>query len=306
MPLDPYKTLGVSKTASEEEIRKAYKKLARTYHPDIDPSKEAAEKFQQVQQAYEILSDKQKRSNFDQFGSAEGPAFNPRTPPGGGWAGGGGGPGGFPFDMEELFRGMRGGDGRGPRNPFPGGFHVQDGQDQDIEINVPFLVAAEGGNYDLFLQRGNRDEHLVVKIHAGVDTGKIIRLAGQGYPGQGGGRPGDLLVRVVVEKHPWFRREGRDLMVEVPLTPTEAALGAKVEVPTLAEGKMDVTIPPGTSSGKKLRLKGKGVLFHATKTRGDLYATIKIVLPPTLSSKAQELLKQLGEEAPFNPRSGLW
>jgi len=307
MPLDPYKTLGVSKTASEDEIRKAYKKLARTYHPDIDPSKEAAEKFQQVQQAYEILSDKQKRSNYDQFGSPDGPAFNPRTPPGGGRpGGGGGGPFPFGFDLEDLLAGARGGDARGPRNPFGGGFGAFDGQDQDIEITVPFQVAAEGGNYDLFLQRGNRDEHLVVKIPAGVDTGKIVRLSGQGHPGQGGGRPGDLLVRVVVEKHPWFRREGRDLLVDVPLTPTEAALGAKVEVPTLAEGKMEVTIPPGTSTGKKLRLKGKGVMFHATKTRGDLYAIVKIVLPPTLSPKAQELLKQLGEETPFNPRSGMW
>ncbi len=303
MTQDPYQTLGVSKTATEDEIRKAYKKLARTYHPDLDASKEAATKFQEVQQAYEILSDATKRSNYDQFKNPDGPGFRPKPAPGGG-----GSPFPFGFDLESLFnQGQRPEKGR-RASPFgqSAGFDMFDGQDLDIEVEIPFQIAAEGGDYDLFLQRGGRDEHLTIKIPAGIDTGKIIRLSGQGHPGTGGGKPGDLMVRVVVAKHPWFRREGRDLIVEVPVTVTEAALGAKVDVPTLSEGTVLVTIPPGTSSGSKMRLKAKGVVFHATKQRGDLYAIVKIVLPPQLSPKAQELLKEFATEAAFNPRGGLW
>lgn len=303
MPLDPYITLGVSKSASDDDIRKAYKKLARTYHPDVNASKDAAEKFQQVQQAYEILSDKTKRENFDRFGVADGQGFNPR---GGAGGAAGGQPFPFPFDIESLFNQGGGGGGRGRRSPFGGGFGVADGQDLDIEIEIPFLVAVEGGDHDLFLQKNGKDEHITIKIPAGVDTGKIIRLTGQGHPGSGGGKPGDLLVRVVVGKHPWFRREGRDLLVDVPVTVSEAALGAKVEVPTLSEGNMIISIPPGTSSGAKLRLKNKGVMFQATKQRGDLYAVVKVVLPAKLSEAGQELLRKLAESDPYQPRGGLW
>ncbi|RPI81923.1 MAG: J domain-containing protein, partial [Planctomycetaceae bacterium] len=260
-----------------------------------------AEKFKQVQQAYDVLSDDKKRSNYDLYGSAEGPVqTGPRRPTGG--------PspferGGFPFDLEGIF-GTAGGPGR---NPFArDSNYPSDGPDVDIEVEIPFQTAVEGGDYDLFLQRNGRDEPITVKIPPGIDTGKIIRLNGLGQPGVNGGRPGNLMVRVVVAKHPWFRREGRDLLVDVPVTVTEAALGAKVDVPTLSEGMVRVTIPPGTSSGAKLRLKGKGVLFQATKQRGDMYVVIRIVLPPALSEKAQESLRKFAEEAPFDPRGGLW
>lgn len=305
MPQDYYSTLGVARDASEEDIRKAHKKLVRKYHPDVAPGKEAEEKFKQVQEAYDVLSDPQKRSNYDRFGTAEGPgsygAGGGKSPFGSGSPFGGG----FEFDLEDLFKRTTGTRRTQQRSPFGEGFGM-DGQDIDLEVEIPFQTAAEGGNYDLFLQRDGRDEPITVKIPPGVDTGKIIRLAGLGQPGTGGGKPGNLMVRIVVAKHPWFRREGRDLLIDVPISVTEAALGAKVDVPTLSEGTVRVTIPPGTSSGAKLRLKGKGVLFAATRQRGDMYVVLKIMLPPQMSDKARELLKQFGEEAPFDPRGGLW
>ena len=155
------------------------------------------------------------------------------------------------------------------------------------------------------LDRGGKHESLSIKVPAGVDTGSLVRLAGQGHPGANGGPAGDLLVRIKVAAHPWFRREGSNLLVDLPVTITEAALGAKVEVPTLSEGKIVVTIPAGTSSGSKLRLKGKGVLDRSTKERGDQFAVIKIVVPRKPGERARELLKELAEVEPLTPRGDL-
>ena len=167
-------------------------------------------------------------------------------------------------------------------------------------------MAAEGGDHELTLQREGKPERLSIKIPPGVDDGGVIRLAGQGQPGANGGSAGDLLITVHIAPHPWFRREGADLLLDLPLTITEAALGAKIDVPTLSEGTVTLTIPAGTSSGAKLRLRGKGVVDRRTKERGHLYVIAKIVVPQNLSADAQELLRKLAEEAPQSPRAGLW
>lgn len=301
---DYYKTLGVARDASAEDIRKAYKKLARKYHPDISKEQDAAERFKQVNEAFEVLSDTEKRSMYDRFGTAKpGPA------------GGGGqtyswGPGGgaSPVDLEQLFGGQFDlggmfGDGIG------GGRRAKrdrKGSDVEFNIEVPFALAVEGGTHDLHLDRAGKAERIAIKIPPGVDTGNVIRLAGQGQPGMNGGPPGDLLITVRVTPHPWFRREGNNLLVDVPVTITEAALGGKVDVPTLTEGKVVMTVPAGTSSGQKLRLRGKGVPDREKKQRGDLYAIIKVVVPQNLGPEAKELLQKLQEAAPQTPRAQLW
>jgi DnaJ-class molecular chaperone len=165
-------------------------------------------------------------------------------------------------------------------------------------------VAALGGSHGIQLSRDGQTERLTVKIPAGVETGSVVRLAGQGSPGAAG--PGDLLLSVKVAPHPWFRREGKNLLLDVPISPPEAVLGAKVEVPTLAEGAMSVTVPPGTSSGQKLRLRGKGIRDPKTGTAGDQYVVIQIVVPKQADSETRGLYEKLAENAGESPRDGLW
>lgn len=316
MALDYYAVLGVKKDASAEEIRKAYKKLSRENHPDRKPNDAvASEKFKQVQEAWDVLGDAQKRQQYDQFGSAfgpNGPQFQQ-----GQWRAGRGGAGPVDFremfgdnvDLGDLLGGMFGGGGGGgsPFGPQAGrrGRAAQ-GANIEAEIEIPFVVAAEGGTQDLQLERAGKVERLSVKIPPGVATGSVIRLAGQGQAGRGGGPAGDLLVTIKVAPHSYFRREGSDLLIDVPITVSEAALGTKVEIPTLAEGPVVVTIPAGTSSGAKLRLRGKGVPDQKTRARGDLYVIVKLVLPPKLDEDARKLFEQIATIAPYNPRASLW
>jgi DnaJ-class molecular chaperone len=306
---DYYKVLGVSKTASQDEIRKAYKKLARENHPDRNPDdKAAAERFKQVQEAYGVLSNEEKRKQYDQFGHAPftggGPGFQ-----GGSWrTTSGGGPDfsdlfGDQFDLGDLFGGaFRGGRAQAePRRPRP-----QKGQDIEARMEVAFQTAALGGTHEIVLQRGGATERLDVKIPPGVHDGGTIRLAGQGHPGTDGGPAGDLLVRVKIAPHPYFRREGHNLLIDVPITPSEAALGAKIDVPTLSEGNVVVTIPPGTSGGAKLRLRGKGVPDPKGGVPGDELVVIKIAVPKQLSEEAKSLYEQLAKVSPHAPRAGRW
>lgn len=308
---DLYQVLGVSRSASADEIRKAYKKLARENHPDVkkdDPA--AAERFKEVQEAYDVLGDTEKRQQYDRFGTTfpkGGPPPGPGGGPGGGrtytWSSGGAG-GGFDFgdlfgggvDLEELLGG-----GRRSR----GGPRPARGSDIEAAVKVSFETAVQGGNVDIQVEHGHQQDHLSVKIPAGVDTGSVIRLAGQGQPGRFSGPPGDLLLKIEVQPHRYFRREGSNLLIDVPITPSEAVLGAKVEVPTLSEGLVVVTIPPGTSSGAKLRLRGKGAVDPQTKQPGDQYVVVKIVVPREATEALQQLYEQLRPlEAP--PRTGLW
>lgn len=300
---DFYEVLGVSRSASQDEIRKAYKKLAKKFHPDVKPADPDAEKkFSEITEAYDVLSDDAKRKNYDQFGHAA------RGGAGGGnpFQGFGGG-GGASFDLDDILGGMFGGGG----NPFAGGgrrgqARTQKGQDAKAEITVPFIVAVEGGEHSVSLQSGSKSERLSVKIPAGIEDGQSIRLAGQGNPGAGGGPAGDLIVTVHIATHPWFRRDGQNLVVDVPISPSEAALGAKVDVPTLTEGTVVLTVPPSTSSGAKLRLRGKGVRNHKTGERGDQFVVLKISVPKDLSEEARTLYEKLAELNPKNPREGLW
>ena len=314
---DFYKTLGVSREASADEIKKAYKKLARKHHPDVKPGdKEAAEKFKQIQEAYSVLSDTEKRAQYDRYGTAfQGAGRGPFT---GTWTGntgrgrGGAGPidlgdlfGGGEIDLGDLFAGAFGGGGSA-RAGRQRSARPSKGEDVTYEVEVPFHVAAQGGNHSIQLQRGSETERLNVKIPAGVETGSVVRLTGQGNTGQAGGPAGDLLLKVRVAAHPWFRREGKNILIDVPVTPSEAALGAKVDVPTLAGGNVTVTVPPGTSSGRKLRLRGKGVAATKSGSPGDQLVEIKIVVPETLDAESRRLYEQLAEQTRLSPREGLW
>ena len=308
MPQDYYKTLGVERRATSSEIRKAYKKLVREYHPDVRPDDKVAEnKFKEIQEAYAVLSDSTKREQYDRFGHAFQDAGG--NPFAGGGAGG--------FDLDDLLGGMfGGGGGRAGRGGF-GGFGGQagprqrraqpaKGQDLTAEIAIPFQLAIDGGQYELTINRGNEVERLNISIPPGVDTGSKIRLAGQGHAGQHGGPPGNLLVKVTVSAHPWFRREGKNVYVDVPLTPAEAVLGCRVDVPTLKEGIIVLTIPPGTSSGAKLRLREKGIADRKSGKRGDQFVVIKVEVPKEIDDETRDLYEQLRERDDCSLRDELW
>jgi DnaJ-class molecular chaperone len=211
--------------------------------------------------------------------------------------------GGGQVDLEQILGGAFGGGGGGRKQSRRA---PRRGEDVEVEVEIPFQTAVDGGKYELGLDRGGKHESLSIKVPAGVDTGSLVRLGGQGHAGANAGPAGDLLVRIKVAGHPLFRREGSNLLLDLPVTITEAALGAKVEVPTLSEGTVVVTIPAGTSSGAKLRLKGKGVLDRSTKERGDQFVVIKIMVPRKPGDRARELLKELAEIEPLTPRSELW
>jgi DnaJ-class molecular chaperone len=269
MAQDYYQTLGVSRTASADEIRKAYKKIAKENHPDAKPGdKSAADRFKAASEAYEVLGDAEKRKAYDQFGENY-----KHFKPGGPQPHPGAGPidlgdifgGRQDIDLSDLLGGMFGGGGGGRRQSTWGGPRPQQGGDLRSSIQVSFETAAKGSDYDLRLKNASgAPTVLTVRIPPGIRDQGVIRLAGQGEPGVAGGPPGDLLVTVHVAPHPFFKREGSDLLLDVPITITEATLGAKIDVPTLLEGQVTVTIPPGTSSGARLRLRGKGFPDHKT------------------------------------------
>jgi DnaJ-class molecular chaperone len=316
MAKDHYAALGVSRTASQEEIQKAYRKMARKYHPDMNPDDASAKnKFQEVQAAYEVLSDPEKRKRYDQFGAdfESVGAGGPR-----GWRyTTSSGPQTYPFDLDELF----GGGGGGPNVEGGGNFsdlfkqfsrgrgarrepRAARGNDLRHELTVPFNTAVLGGEAALTLRRQNGEvETIRVKIPAGIDDGKKIRLRGQGEPGIGDSPAGDILLTIRVSPHPHFRRAGNRLDVRVPITLAEAAQGAKVDVPT-PQGTISLTVPPNTSSGKRLRIKGHGVR-PPNGEPGDLFAEIQIVLPDGLSADERQQLADISNRYPQSPRADL-
>ncbi|MEI6257387.1 MAG: DnaJ C-terminal domain-containing protein [Planctomycetota bacterium] len=317
MAEDHYQTLGVPRTASAEDIRKAYRELARKYHPDLHPDDAAAqEKFKQVQTAFDVLNDQSKREMYDRYGSAfEGVGAGG---PGGGSAGPFPGGGGFPggsgeIDLESLFggaggfadmfRGAGGAAGRGTRGrkrtpQVPG-------EDVTARTTVPFKLAIESGKTDVRLDRNGKAETISVTIPQGLPDGSRMRLRGQGMPGSGGGPAGDLLLEVRVEPHPVLRRDGDTLELTLPVTLAEAIEGAKVDVPT-PWGTISLRIPPGTSSGRKLRATGMGVR-HANGSKGDLIAEVQLMLPElgdaAVVARLLEAAKAAAGAAP--PRSQL-
>ncbi len=308
---DPYKILGVPRDADEDTIRKAYRKLARELHPDVNPDNPAAEeRFKEVSEANSVLSDSEKRKAYDEFGEVSfQPGFDAaearraRDAFGGGFGGfansGGGGPGAHGF--EDLFSNLfgRSGPGRGPRR----------GADLEASVDLDFLDAARGCEQRFQVSRPTRDgrqrsEPVTVRIPPGVADGGQIRLRGKGGEGLGGGPAGDLIATIRVRPHPLFRREDRDILLEVPVTISEATLGTKVEVPSL-DGRVTVTVPPGTDSGAKLRLRGKGVPHPSGGPAGDFYVIIKIVVPKDLDDAASRQLAEIAADKPVDLRGPL-
>jgi len=316
MATDHYAALGVPRTASQEDVQKAYRKMARKYHPDMNPDDAGAKKkFQEVQAAYDVLSDPEKRKRYDQFGSdfesfggagAAGPRswrYTTST-----------GPQTYPFDLNDLFGGgadVEGGGsfadifkqfsrGRGARREA----RAARGADLKHELTIPFNTAVSGGEAALTIRRGSGEvETLRVKIPAGIDNGKKIRLRGQGEPGSGDSPAGDILLTIHVSPHPFFRRSGNRLDVRVPVTLAEAALGAKIDVPT-PQGTITLTVPPNTSSGKRLRIRGHGIR-PANQPPGDLFAEIQIVLPENLTAEERRQLAEISNRYPQSPRAEL-
>jgi len=320
MAEDYYKTLGVPRNASQAEIQKAYRELARKYHPDLNPDdKDAKRKFQQVQAAFDVLNDPEKREMYDRYGSSF-QTFAGGGPRGASW-GGTGGPGAGPFTAEDVFAqffGDRFG-GQAPEDlsdilrQFAGAGPTQTrrrrpragrGADLRTEVQIPFQVAVTGGEVQLSVPRpSGRHESISVKIPAGIEDGRKMRLRGQGEPSPRGGPPGDLLLTVRVAPHPFYERRGANLHLKLPVTVAEAALGAKVDVPT-PRGTVSLRIPAGSSSGTKLRIKGHGVQA-AGRAPGDLLAEIQIVLPKNLTEEDREAIRQIGQRNPLNPRTEL-
>lgn len=314
MDEDYYKLLGVSRNATADEIQKAYRKLARKHHPDISQDKNAKEKFQQIQTAYDVLNDPEKREMYDRYGSSFESFGAGPGPSGKGGRTYSTGPAGFEgFDFSQVFGGPGGEEGASPLGDFfqqfatgqgpggrRGGRRTARGADLTHELEIPFQTAITGGEARLRLRRPNaKEETIAVKIPAGIDHGQTIRLRGQG---EQGARPGDLLILIKVAPHPFYRRQGGDLEVRVPVTLAEAALGAKIDVPT-PRGVVSVKVPPGTSSGKRLRIKGQGV--ESKGHTGDLYVEILISLPEKLDSESEKLIRQLGQHQTYNPRVDL-
>jgi len=313
-----YEVLGVPKDADRETIRKAYRKLAREYHPDVNPDDAAAEgRFKEISEAWSVLSDDEKRRNYDEFGDVSlesgfdadkarqaREAFGQRF-------GGGAGPdpfaqgfrrggGEFEFgDLDDLLGRAFGGGARG-------GARAMRGPDLETELELDFLDAARGGEHRITLPLPDGgSETVTVRIPAGVADGGRIRLAGKGAPGRGGGARGDLFATIRVRPHPVFRREGRDLILDVPVTVSEAVEGAQVEVPTLS-GRATVTIPPGTDGGRKLRLRGKGIPDPSGKAPGDLYVVVRLRVPRDLDDAGREALETLRRYEPADPREELF
>ncbi len=328
-----YEVLGIPKTASDKEIQKAYRELARKFHPDLHPDdKDAAKKFSEVQQAFDTLNNKDKRKQYDQFGENyqqyqgmggsgagaggfNGGSFNMNgqefdlndilgrfSPGAGGFGGFGGGRprsgggrfGGFDFDSM----------GGGPAGGFQRQSAPQKGQDIQSELSIPFALAVTGGQQMLsFKLSTGQIKELDVNIPAGISDGKKIRLRGQGGASPMGGTAGDLLITIHVLPHPCFTRQGNDLIVQLPITLSEAINGGKVDVPT-PKGVVAMTIPPGTSSGKRLRIKGMGVKDNKG-TCGDLYVEPKIILPDTITDQLGKAAEEAENRYSSNPRAEL-
>jgi len=311
---DYYKILGVARDAKEEDIKKAYRKLARKYHPDVSKEPNAEERFKEVSEAYETLRDTEKRAAYDQLGShAAGQEFRP--PPDWSQHFGTGSPfesmgqGGFEdIDLADLLAGLTGrargrSGGRGREGPIPG-------PDYEAMVRITLEQAFHGTEIELDLSVSEYDERGVahrvphrikVRIPKGVIDGQKLRVPGKGGKGMQGGPAGDLYLDIQVQPHPLFRTSGHDLYVDLPLAPWEAVLGTSVELPTLA-GAVSLKVPAGTRAGQQLRLGGRG-LPHPGGKSGDLFAIVSIVVPTVVSERERSLYREISESSNFDPRA---
>jgi len=315
---DYYKTLGVEKSSTKDEIKRAYKKLARKYHPDVSKESDAEVKFKEVGEAYEVLKDPEKREAYDQLGAnwkAGQEGFQP--PPN--WEGnfdfgGGGYTQGSAQDyssfFEDLFGGGRASGGHYTRGSSRGGFQTK-GENVRAKVSIDLEDSIKGNSLSFTLQMPEYDEQgqvlnkqrtLKVKIPKGIKQGQTIRLNKQGNPGVGGGERGDLLLEVAFKPHRLYTLEGKDIYLNLPVAPWEATLGAKVQVPT-PTGNVDMAIPKDSQQGRKLRLKGRGL---PGKGAGDFYVVLQIALPPSSDTKVKEFNEKMRDEIEFNPRSYLF
>lgn len=313
-PVDFYESLGVTRSVTPAELQAAYRKLARTYHPDVNKDPDAESRFKEISEAYDVLSDPETRRKYDAFGadfrrvpdgtdpeawarSNRGESTGQRGPR---WSTQQGSPGpgfgdvGPDFDLEDLFGGMFGGRQRAGRGPVLGA-------NQEAELVLTVQEAYDGGRRSLSFNGPGGPRTFDVKVPAGVTTGKKIRLAGQGAQGTGGGAPGDLFLVVRLTPDPRYRVEGRDITVQLLVTPWEAALGATVAIDTPG-GETKVRVKEGTSSGTRLRLKGRG-MPSARSGPGDLYAEVRIMVPKSASDDERRLFEELAAASSFNPRA---
>ena len=324
MNRDYYEILGIPRNAADADIKRAYRRLVKQHHPDRNKgNKDSEAKFKEVQEAYDCLSDAEKRARYDQFGHA---GADSRFNPGGGTWTRTAGPGGATVDfgdLEDLFdfsfvgrpgSGGAGGAGGSIFEQFVRGrgagrapaAEAESAHDVEHGVTLTFEQAIRGTTLEVQLDTGRgRPQRISVHIPPGVRDGQRIRVRGKGQPGRGRRAAGDLYVACSVQPHPYFERRGDDIYLVVPITISEAALGAKVDLPTI-DGVRTVTIPPGTPSGAKLRLAGLGVASAAGGGRGDHYAVIKVVPPTKLSAEQRELIERLARTDVGSPRDGLW
>ncbi len=301
---DYYSILGVERGASADDIKKAYRKLAHKYHPDVSKDPQGEEKFKEVAEAYETLKNPEKRAAYDQLGSHR-PGENFQPPPDWGQQFG---DGQFSFDeadLADLFAGLS-----GRHRAGPGAAQIRiSGEDYEVTAHISLEDAYRGTEVELNLSVPEHDEQgrvrrvprtFKVRIPKGAADGQRLRLAGRGGKGLNGGRDGDLYLNITLHPHPLFRVSGHDLYLDLPLAPWEAVLGATVEVPTMG-GTVRLKVPPNTHAGRQLRLAGRGMPKPGGK-EGDLYAIAQIVVPTAASERERELFRQLAEGSTFNPR----
>lgn len=322
MPRDYYDILSLSRTADQDQIKKAYRRLAKKYHPDVNKDDTAHKQFSDIQEAYDVLSDDKKRKLYDQFGHAgvhadAGPGAGTTGDPFGGFTNqSGAGRGGFDFnfggnqgDVSDVFEQFFGGGGgfqqshgrsqRRRRAP-----QTERGRDLNETITIPFDLAATGGTYSITLEGGGSRETIDVKIPRGVAGGAKLRVRAKGQPSPSGGQRGDMILTIAVAPHPHFKREGLDLVLDVPISIDEAVFGATIAVPSL-NGRVDLKVPPGASGGRRLRLKAMGI-ENQQGLKGDLYVILRIDVPDDMDDATRDLFEQLRGSLPDPRRDVTW
>jgi curved DNA-binding protein len=307
---DYYKVMGVARDATETQIKQAYRKLARKYHPDVSKEKDAEARFKEVGEAYEVLKSPEKRAAYDQLGQGHAPGQEFRPPPD--WDAGFefSGAGGRDSAYSDFFESLFGAQARAGSGGRRGAFHPGRGEDHHAKVLLDLDATLQGGSRQLTLRVPEVDAEgrlvpkervLKVQVPKGILPGQHIRLAGQGERPPGEGTPGDLFIEVEFQPHPLYRIEGRDLYLDLPVSPWEAALGATVKTPT-PTGTVDLKIPAAAHAGSKLRLKGRGI---PASPPGDFYVMLQIALPAANDDKAKAAYAAFGEALPFNPRASL-